>query len=39
MKIGAFAKQFDVSIDTVRYYIDLGLLVPVKQKTQYEMNQ
>lgn len=39
MKIGAFAKQFDVSIDTVRYYIDLGLLVPVKQKTQYEMDQ
>lgn len=39
MKIGAFAKQFEVSIDTVRYYIELGLLIPEKRKTQYVMNQ
>ncbi|MFK2827243.1 MerR family transcriptional regulator [Bacillus sp. B190/17] len=39
MKIGSFAKKFDVSIDTVRYYIELGLLLPEKEKTQYYMNQ
>ncbi|RJS61160.1 MerR family transcriptional regulator [Bacillus sp. PK3_68] len=39
MKIGSFAKKFGVSIDTVRYYIDLGLLIPDKEKTQYQMNQ
>ncbi|HEY9576812.1 MAG TPA: MerR family transcriptional regulator [Pseudobacillus sp.] len=39
MRIGSFAKKFDVSIDTVRYYIELGLLIPEKEKTQYQMNQ
>ncbi|OCA80822.1 MerR family transcriptional regulator [Pseudobacillus wudalianchiensis] len=39
MKIGNFAKRFDVSIDTVRYYIELGLLIPEKEKTQYDLNQ
>ncbi|KEQ27608.1 MerR family transcriptional regulator [Paenibacillus tyrfis] len=37
MKIGAFAKRFDVSVDTVRYYIELGLLLPDKKASaQYE---
>ncbi len=32
MRIGAFAKKNNVSIDTVRHYIDLGLVLPVKEK-------
>ena len=39
MKIGTFAKSFHVSNDTVRYYIELGLLLPDKKNTQYQMNQ
>lgn len=39
MKIGAFAKKFNVSIDTVRYYIKIGLLVPNRINKQYQMNQ
>ncbi|MEH7280833.1 MerR family transcriptional regulator, partial [Bacillus toyonensis] len=39
MKIGAFAKLFHVTTDTVRYYIELGLLIPDKKNTQYQMNQ
>ncbi|CRK82800.1 MerR family transcriptional regulator [Neobacillus massiliamazoniensis] len=39
MKIGSFAKLFNVSIDTIRYYIELGLLVPEKKGTQFHMNQ
>ena len=35
MKIGSFAKEFDVSIDTVRYYIDVGLLTPQKDGKNY----
>lgn len=31
MKIGSFAKEFGVSIDTIRYYIELGLLIPEKE--------
>lgn len=39
MKIGGFAKQFNVTVDTVRYYIELGLLIPDKENTQYRMTQ
>ncbi|MFC9601158.1 MerR family transcriptional regulator [Peribacillus butanolivorans] len=39
MRIGSIAKKFNVSIDTVRYYIELGLLIPEKEKSQYRMNQ
>ena len=35
MKIGAFAALHGVSIDTVRHYMDLGLLIPEKQGSQY----
>ncbi|WP_066391148.1 MerR family transcriptional regulator [Neobacillus mesonae] len=38
MKIGQFAKEFSVSVDTVRYYIETGLLIPEKANTQYRMN-
>ncbi|MGO0061381.1 MerR family transcriptional regulator [Brevibacillus fluminis] len=39
MKIGAFAKHFDISIDTVRYYVDLGLLIPNKKESQLQFDQ
>ncbi|MFS0576613.1 MerR family transcriptional regulator [Sporosarcina sp. 179-K 3D1 HS] len=39
MKIGGFAKQFNVTVDTVRYYIELGLLIPDRENKQYRMNQ
>lgn len=39
MKISTFARKFNVSIDTVRYYMNLGLLIPVKTGTYYEFDQ
>ncbi|MDQ7096728.1 MerR family transcriptional regulator [Desulfosporosinus sp. PR] len=39
MKIGAFAKQNQVSIDTIRHYIDLELLIPQKKNKQYEFDR
>ena len=38
MKIGAFAKQNQVGIDTIRHYIDLELLIPQKKNKQYEFD-
>lgn len=35
MKIGAFAKRFDVSVDTVRYYIEIELLLPDKKASAH----
>lgn len=35
MKIGKFAKNFNIPISTVRYYIDMGVLIPNKNNTQY----
>lgn len=39
LKIGPFAKFYNVSIDTIRYYIELGLLVPEKKGAHFQMNQ
>lgn len=39
MKIGAFAKQNQVGIDTIRHYIDLELLIPQKKNRQYEFDR
>lgn len=39
MKISSFAKKFNVSIDTVRYYMNLGLLIPLKPGIYYEFDQ
>ena len=35
MRISEFAKKFNLSISTVRYYINRGLLMPDKKKDQY----
>lgn len=34
MKIGEFAKKHDVTIDTVRHYINEGLLTPLRDKNR-----
>lgn len=39
MKIGDFAKKFNVKNDTVRYYIDLGILNPQKINNQYRFDE
>jgi DNA-binding transcriptional MerR regulator len=36
MKMGDFCKKFDINADTVRYYIDEGLLAPRKRNNRYE---
>lgn len=38
MKIGTFAKQNRVSIDTIRHYMDLELLLPQKADKQYDFD-
>jgi len=39
MKIGDFAKKFNVKNDTVRYYIELGILNPQKINNQYRFDE
>jgi DNA-binding transcriptional MerR regulator/uncharacterized protein YbaR (Trm112 family) len=39
MKIGEFAKKHQVTIDTVRHYINEGLLSPLKENTQYSFSE
>ncbi len=38
MKIGAFAKQNQVSIDTIRHYMNLELLIPQKVNKQFDFD-
>lgn len=35
MRIGAFAKKFDIPVSTVRYYIQRGFIVPEKKNGQF----
>lgn len=39
MKIGKFAEMYGVSVDTVRFYIENGLLIPEKIHNQYEFDE
>lgn len=38
MKIGQFATNHKVSIDTVRHYMDMKLLLPTKDKAHYDFD-
>lgn len=39
MKIGTFAAQFGISINTVRYYVNTGLLLPESINKQHRFNE
>lgn len=39
MKIGEISRRSNLSIATIRYYINTGLIVPVKKNTKYVFNQ
>ncbi|MBN2222418.1 MAG: MerR family transcriptional regulator [Vallitaleaceae bacterium] len=38
MKIGQFASKHQTSIDTIRHYMSLGLLIPQKASAQYDFD-
>lgn len=39
MKIGEFASSNNISLDTVRHYVDLGLLLPEKSGAQFTYDE
>lgn len=38
MLIGKFAETFNVKVDTIRYYMELGLLIPKKKNHYYDFD-
>lgn len=38
MRIGELAKKYNMTIDTLRYYMELGLLIPPKKGAQYSFS-
>lgn len=38
MKIGQVAREYNISIDTINYYVNFGLLVPSKKNGQRDFN-
>jgi len=39
MRIGEFSKRFDIPTSTIRYYIQLGLLITEKRNGQHLFNE